>query len=93
VSLCLQFPQHLFGVDETASLKILLGGQKGSMKGGTVLGVEPVTRIEGQKVNFSALRELCGLVHHESAIVNTGLDRHGGEDTTPSRDAELPARA
>jgi hypothetical protein len=76
VSLCSQFPQHLFGVDKTASLKILLGGQEGSMKCGAVLGGEPVARIEGQEVNFSALRELRGLVHHESAIVNTGLDRH-----------------
>jgi hypothetical protein len=76
-SQCPQFTQHLFGVDKTTGLKVLLGGQEGSVKSGTILWVEPVARIEGQKINVSALRELCGLGHQESGTVNTSLDRHG----------------
>jgi hypothetical protein len=72
VSQCPQLSQHLFSVDKTAGLKILLGGQEGSVRSGTLLWVEPVARIEWQKVNFSAFRELCGLVHHESGIVKHG---------------------
>jgi hypothetical protein len=45
VSQCPQFSQHLFGIDKSAGLKVLLGGQEGSVKSGTILWVEPVVRI------------------------------------------------
>lgn len=73
-----QFPQHLFSVDKAASLKVLLRGQKGSMKGSTILRVEPVARIEWQEINFSPLRELRRLIYDESPMMNAGLDCHGG---------------
>lgn len=46
------------------------------MKGGAVSRIEPVARIEGQEGNLSSLRKLRGLVHHEAAIVNAGLESH-----------------
>jgi hypothetical protein len=69
-------PEHLFGVDKTPSLDVLLRGKECPMKGGTIIRIEPVTRIERQELNFNSLRELRRLFYHEPAIVNTGLDSH-----------------
>lgn len=46
------------------------------MKGGAVLRVEPVTRIEGQEIYFSSLGEGRRLVYEEPAIMNAGLESH-----------------
>ena len=46
------------------------------MKGGTVVRGEPVAWIEGQELNLRSLRQLRGLFHHESTIMNSGFDRH-----------------
>jgi hypothetical protein len=73
-----QFPQHLFGVDKAAGLKVLLRGQNGSMKGSTILRVEPVARIEWQEINLSPLREFRGFIYDESPMMNAGLNCHGG---------------
>jgi hypothetical protein len=45
-------------------------------EGSTIIRIEPVTRIERQKLNLSSLRELRWLFYHEPAIVNTSLDSH-----------------
>jgi hypothetical protein len=42
------------------------------MKGGTVVQVEPIARIERQELNLRSFRQLRGLFHHESTIVNPG---------------------
>ena len=76
MSRCPQFPEHLFGVDKAAFLKVFLRGKEGSMKGGTVVRGEPVAWIEGQELNLRSLRQLRGLFHHESTIMNSGFDRH-----------------
>jgi hypothetical protein len=76
VSRCSQFPEHLFGVDKTATLNVFLRGQEGTVEGGTVIRVEPVTRIKGQELNLRSLRQLRGVFHYEATVVNSGLDRH-----------------
>ena len=76
MSRCSQFPEHLFGVDKAATLNVFLRGQEGTVEGGAVIRVEPVARIEGQELNLRSLRQLSGLFHYESTVVNSGLDRH-----------------
>ena len=46
------------------------------MKGGAVIRVEPVTRIERQEIDLGSFRERRRLVHNEPAILNTGLESH-----------------
>lgn len=71
-----QFPKHLFSIDETAGLEILLRSGQGLMEGGAVNRVEPVAWIEGKQIDFGPLGELCRLVYYEPTIVNTGLESH-----------------
>lgn len=71
-----QFPQHLFGSDEPAGLKVFLRSSQRPVQRGAVAWVEPVARIEGQELNLRSLRELCRLVHKEPTFVNTGLESH-----------------
>jgi hypothetical protein len=72
-SRCAQFPQYLFGIDETTGFEIFLRGSQCPVKGSAVSRVEPVARIEEQEINFGSLRELCRLVHQKPTLVNTGL--------------------
>lgn len=85
-----QFPKHLFSIDETASLEILLRSGQGLMEGGTVHRIEPVTWIERKQIDFGPLGELCRLIHHESAIVNAGLESHGTRIHVPERRHKPP---
>jgi len=48
------------------------------MESGAVSGVEPVTRIERQEIDFGPLREVRRLVYHESTIVNASFESHPG---------------
>ena len=76
MSRCPQFPEHLFCVDKTTTFDVFLRGKECMMKVGTVVRVEPVAWIEWQELNLRSLRQLRGLFHHESTVVNSGLDRH-----------------
>jgi hypothetical protein len=72
-----EFAEHLFGADQTAAFDILRG-EEGAMKGDTVVRGEPVTGIERQDLDLRSLRQMRGLFHYNSTIVNPGLDRHAG---------------
>ena len=49
---------------------------QGFMECCTVAIVEPVARIERQKLEFDALRKVRGFVDDETADGDTSLDRH-----------------
>jgi hypothetical protein len=49
-----------------------LRGKEGAMKEGTVVRVEPITRIEGQELDLCSLRQMRGLFHYESTLVDPG---------------------
>ncbi len=47
------------------------------MKGLAVYGLQPVARIEGQKVNFCSFRELRRLVDDKATVDDMSLESHG----------------
>jgi hypothetical protein len=71
-----QFLQQVFGIDETAGLNISLRSAESPMEGRTIFWVEPVSRVERQKLNFGTLRKLCRLIHQEPASSDVCLERH-----------------
>jgi len=73
-----QFPEHLFGVDQTAAFNVFLGVKECVMEQGPVIRGKPVTRIERQKLDLCSLGQVRGLFHYESTIMNPGLERHAG---------------
>ena len=46
------------------------------MKRRPIGGVEPVSRIERQQLNFGAFGQIGWLVHDKPASLHTCLDRH-----------------
>lgn len=71
-----QFPQYLFSIDEAASLDVALRSDQSLVQGCAVGGIEPVTGIEGEQIDFCPLGKLRRLVDHESTIVNACLESH-----------------
>jgi len=71
-----QFPQHLFGVDETTVFDILLRLGQRSMEGSPVIRLYPVAWIEREETDLSPFRKLRRFLHHESTILNAGFEGH-----------------
>lgn len=67
-----------------AALNVLLRGKECTMQEGTVLRIEPISRIERQELNLRPFRKLRRLFHYKLAIVNTSLDCHVGENIIPT---------
>ena len=52
------------------------------MKGRAVSLVEPIARVERQKLQFGSLRQIRGLINDQAASLNTCLDGHVNEGIT-----------
>ena len=52
------------------------------MKGGAISFIEPITRIQRQKVYFGALGQIRWLIDDQSAVVNACLDGHTNDTIT-----------
>jgi hypothetical protein len=69
-------------------VKIVLGGDECPMEGCSILLIEPVSRVEGQEIDFSAFRQVCPLVDDEPAILNAGFQGHAA---TIARGSQVPS--
>jgi hypothetical protein len=71
-----QLTQDVFRIDEPAHPDVFLRGGQGTVQGGTIFRVEPVSGIEGQEIHLGPLGESGGLIDRQTAVVDAGFESH-----------------
>jgi hypothetical protein len=70
---------YLGRVDQSFGRNIGIRPRECLMKSFAVSGVKPIARVEGQQLDFGALRQVRRFINDKSPSLHPGLDGHFGQ--------------